>query len=81
MFTKLDQASCHHQLRIQLDDRHKTLFVALNGFYQWKVKLFVLANMPSAVMYHIHHILGRYKKLAIGYLDDVLSSLAVWRRT
>jgi hypothetical protein len=42
VFTKLDLASGSHQLRIQLDARHKTVFVAPHGFCEWTVILFRL---------------------------------------
>jgi len=72
VLTKLDLASGYHQLRIHPDDRHKTAFVAPDGFYKWTVFPFGLANAPSAFMRAMHRILGPYKKFAIAYLDDVL---------
>ena len=72
VFTKLDLASGNHQLRIHPDDRYKTAFVAPDGFYEWTVITFGLANAPSAFMRTMHRILGLYKKFAIVFLDDVL---------
>jgi hypothetical protein len=72
VFTKLDLASGYHQLCIHPDDRHKTAFVAPNGFYEWTVIPFGLSNAPSAFMHAMHRILGPYKKFAIVYLDDML---------
>jgi hypothetical protein len=72
VFTKLDLASGYHQLRIHPDDRHKTAFVAPDGFYKWTVIPFGLANALSAVMRAMLRILGPYKKFAIVSLDDLL---------
>jgi len=71
VFTKLDLASGYHQLRIHPDDRHKMAFLAPDGFSDWTVILFGLANAPSVFMRAMHCVLRPYKKFAIVYLDDV----------
>jgi len=71
VFTKLDLGSGYHQLRIHPDVRHKTAFVTPDGFYEWTVIPFGLANPPSACMRTMHCILGLYKRFAIEYLDDM----------
>ena len=72
VFTKFDLASGYHQLRIHSDDRHKTALVIADGFYEWTVIPFVLANAPSVCMHAMYRILGSYKKFPIVYLDDML---------
>jgi len=37
VFTKLDLASGYHQVRVHSDDCHKTVFIAPDGFYEYKV--------------------------------------------
>jgi len=56
-FTKLDLASGYHQVRIHVDNCHKMAFIAPEGFYEYKVILFGLANAPAAFMHLMHQIL------------------------
>jgi len=72
VFTKLDLASGYHQVRVHPDDCHKTAFIAPDGFYEYKVIPFGLANAPAAFMRMMHRILHPHRRNAIVYLDDVL---------
>jgi hypothetical protein len=72
VFTKLDLASGYHQLRIHPDDCHKTAFIAPEGFYEWRVIPFGLANAPAAFMRAMHRILAPHRRYSVVYLDDVL---------
>jgi transposase InsO family protein len=72
VFTKLDLASGYHQVRIHPDDCHKTAFIAPDGFYEYKVIPFGLANAPAAFMRMMHQLLRQHRRYAIVYLDDVL---------
>jgi len=57
VFTKLDLASRYHQVQLHPDDCHKTAFIAPDGFYEYKVIPFSLANAPAAFMLMINKIL------------------------
>ena len=72
VFTKLDLASGYHQVRIHPDDCHKTAFIAPEGFYEYKVIPFGLANAAAAFMRLMHQILQPHQQYAIVYLDDIL---------
>jgi len=72
VFTKLDLASGYHQVRVHSDDCHKTVFIALDGFNEYKVIPFGLANAPAAFMRMMHKILHPHCRNAIVYLNDVL---------
>jgi len=72
VFTKLDLASGYHQVRVHPDDCHKTAFIAPDGFYEYKVIPFGLANAPAAFMRMMHKILHPHRWNSIVYLNDVL---------
>jgi len=77
VFTKPDLASGYHQVRVHSDDCHKTTFIAPDGFYEYKVIPFGLANAPAAFMCMLHKILHPHRRNAIVYLDDVLIFLGM----
>jgi len=58
VFTKLDRATAYHQCCIRPGDRHMTAIVHPDGFNEWTVIMFGLANMPSAFMHAMHCIVG-----------------------
>jgi len=72
VFTKLDLASGYHQVQVDPDDCHKTAFIATDGFYEYKVIPFGLANAPAALMRMMHKILHPHHWNSIVYLDDNL---------
>jgi len=72
VFTKLDLASGYQQVRVHSDDCHKTTFIVLDGFYEYKVIPFGLANAPATFMCMMHKILHPHRRNVIVYLDDVL---------
>jgi len=72
VFTKLDLASGYHQVQVHSDICHKTAFIAPDGFYEYKVIPFGLANAPAAFMRMMHNILHPHRRNAIVYLNDVL---------
>jgi len=72
VFTKLDLASRYHQVRMHSDDCHKTAFIAADGFYEYKVIPFGVANAPAAFMRMMHKILHPHRRNAIVYLNDMI---------
>jgi len=59
VFTKLDLASGYHQVPVHSDDCHKTAFIALDGFYKYKVipldlQMRQLLSCVLCTRYYIH---------------------------
>jgi len=65
-------ASGYHQVRVHSDDCYKTVFIASDRFYKYKVIPFGLANVQAAFICMMHRILHPHRRNAIVYLDDVL---------
>jgi len=72
VFTKLDLASGYHQVWVHPDDCHKTTFIAPDGFYEYKVIPFGLANAPAMFMHVMHKILHPHRRNSIVNLDNIL---------
>jgi len=61
VFTKLDLTSGYHQVRIHPDDCHKMAFIVPEGFYEYKVIPFGLANAPAALIRLRYRILRPHR--------------------
>jgi len=61
VFTKLHLASGYHQVWVNPDDCHKTAFIAPDGFYEYKVIPFGLANALAAFIRMMHRILHPHR--------------------
>jgi len=72
VFTKLDLVRGYHQVRVHSDDCYKTVFIASDRLYKYKVIPFGLSNAPAAFIRMMHRILHLHHRNAIVYLDDVL---------
>jgi len=61
----------YYQIQIQEEDRHKTAFTCLVGFYQLKVVPFGIKNAPELFQRRMDFIFGKYD-LIVTYIDDIL---------
>ena len=71
-FTLLDLSTGYHQLRIHLDDCHKTAIIAPNSIYELLVLPFGLANALAVFMRKMNRILHPHSKYAVVYQDDIM---------
>jgi hypothetical protein len=73
VFSKIDLCSGYHQIKIHVEDIHKTTFTTRYGLYEYLVMSFRLTNVPAHFMYLMNSVLMlELDKFVVVFIDNIL---------
>lgn len=71
-FTALDLKGAYNLIRVKEGQEWMTAFRTTMGHFEYRVMPFGLTNAPATFQTMIDHILRRFDKFVVVYLDDIL---------
>ena len=69
VFSKIDERSGYHQIKIRLEDIPKTTFSTRYGLYEYLVMSFGLTNAPAYLMYLMNSVfMPKFDKFMVMFI-------------